>query len=380
MKFFIITTIPTTLGFFRGQPRIWSERFDVCAVSSMRKELEAFGRDEGIRTHYIPMEREISLLKDVYSLLCFIWLFLRERPEVVHGNTPKGALLSMAAAWLTRRPVRLYMCHGLRYQGFSGRFRRMLMFMERLTCRFATQVITVGSSTREALVADGLCPAEKVKVVGYGSLGIDLTRYAVCGKEEKAALRQKHGLSADDFVYLFIGRLVHDKGVNELVEAFLRLSQENPHAHLVILGSNKREADSVSEATIEKITQTPSIHYLGQQADVRPFFSLCDVFVLPSYREGLSMVLIESGAMGRPAITCAVTGCKEIVADGENGWLIPPRDAGALYEAMATAAAHPERLEAFGHHAREIVEERYERQKVWQAYWKVYKSLGESLN
>lgn len=366
------------MTFFTGQARIWKSKFDVCAISADKPWLEEFGKAEGIRTHHIPMERDISLWKDFYCLILFIVFFIKERPEVVHGNTPKGALLSMLAAWLTRRPVRIYMCHGLRYEGFSGRFRRLLMFMEKLTCRCATQVITVSNSAREVLIADGICDDKKVKVVGYGSLGIDLTHYTVDNDETHIAeLRKKYGVKTSDFVYLFVGRLVRDKGLVELVNAFQRMADSHPDAHLVIVGGKlSGENDSIPDSLFQVIEDHPQITYVGRQSDVRPFFTLSNVFVLPSYREGLSIVLIEASAMGRPAITCNVTGCKDIIANGENGWVIPSHSEDALYAAMAEAYDYPERLAELGNTARSVVRERYEQQKVWQAYWDEYKRLA----
>ena len=141
-KFFITTTIARTLFFFSGQPRLWKEDFDVTAIAAQKDKLLTFASDESIRYKYMPMHREISLWADFVCMLHFIWVFAKERPYIVHGNTPKASMLSMVAAWITRRPVRIYMCHGLRYQTTSGLLRKVLMFMEKFSCSCANQIIS----------------------------------------------------------------------------------------------------------------------------------------------------------------------------------------------------------------------------------------------
>lgn len=151
-KLFITTTAARTLPFFKGQTKLWNEVFDVCAISSEKENLINFAQTEGIRYSYMPMHREISLVSDVCCLLRFIWLFIKGHPYIVHGNTPKASMLSMVAAWLTCRPVRKYMCHGLRYQTATGNLRRILMFMEKLSCSCATQVICGSVAWKTILV------------------------------------------------------------------------------------------------------------------------------------------------------------------------------------------------------------------------------------
>ena len=168
-KLFITTTAARTLFFFKGQTKLWNEVFDVCAISSEKEKLINFSQTEGIRYNYMSMHREISLVSDVCCLLRFIWLFIKERPYIVHGNTPKASMLSMLAAWLTCRPIRIYMCHGLRYQTSTGNLRRILMFMEKLSCSCATQVICVSEGVRKPFVASDVKGLREV-TKGYGIL------------------------------------------------------------------------------------------------------------------------------------------------------------------------------------------------------------------
>lgn len=374
-KFFITTTIPTTLGFFKGNLGYLSEWFDVCAISSQNENLRAVGEREGVRTHCIPMERPIALIKDFICLFKFIFFFLKERPYVVHGNTPKASMLSMVSAWITRVPVRLYMCHGLRYQGTQGKMRKLLMMMEKLTCACATEVICVSNGVRDTFAKDGICPKSKSIVLGAGSAtGLDVEFFNP-DIVESNVMRTELGLSKDDFVFIFVGRIVGDKGVNEMVAAFNRLSEEYHHAHLVLIGNEELEQNPITEDSRNVIKYNRRIHAIGRRSDVRPYLKDADAFVFPSYREGFGMVLIEANAMGTPAISSNIIGCNEIVIEGENGTLIPSKDEEALYKIMKEWLLHADDVKRMSCVCRKSIVERFDRRKVWQLYRDEYLRL-----
>ncbi len=377
-KFIIVTTIPATLGFFRGNLKFLSDTFDICAVSSDKEKLEAFAESEGVASHYIPMKRQISLFSDFLSLFCFIFFFLKKRPDIVHGNTPKGAMLSMLAAWITRVPVRIYMCHGLRYQGTQSKMRKLLMWMEWLTCSCATQVISVSKGVRTTLIEDGLCKERKIMVVRDGSAaGIDLTRFDI-NKVDATIVRKQLSISPFDFVFIFVGRIVKDKGINELVSAFTRLSEENKKLHLILVGAEERELNPISDDARKQIETNARIHAVGRQADVRPFILASNAFVFPSYREGFGMVLIEAQAMGVPCMSSDIIGCNEIIIPGENGELIPVKDEKVLYERMKDWVELPDKVAYMASNARRLVAERYEQKMVWNALLETYRKLSEN--
>ena len=372
-KFFITTTIPTTLSFFKGNLRYLSEWFEVCAISSKLEELQQIGKREGVRIHCIPMVRPISLVKDFICLFKFIFFFLKERPYVVHGNTPKASMLSMVAAWITRRPVRIYMCHGLRYQGTQGKMRKLLMWMEKLTCACATEVICVSNGVRETFAADGICPLRKSVVLGAGSAtGLDIDFFNP-DKVESNIMRTELGLSSNDFVFLFVGRIVTDKGINEMVAAFNRLSREHSHAHLVLVGAEETEQNPITEHSRSIINDNNHIHAIGRRSDVRPYLKDADAFVFPSYREGFGMVLIEANAMGVPAISSDIIGCNEIIVPSENGEIIPVKDEEALYMKMKAWVEAPEKVKMMSTKSRALVMTRFDRKVVWK------KALDEYL-
>jgi len=365
-KFFITTTIPATLGFFKGNLAYLNEVFEVYAISSQKDELNELGRKEGIKTFFIPMRRPISLFYDIVSLFRFIKLFLVERPDIVHGNTPKASLLSMVSAKLSGVKVRIYMCHGLRYQGTTGIMRLLLMKMEKITCACATEVICVSKGVRDILIEDGICAKNKAVVIHHGSAsGIDLDYFKIDSSLQNTDVREKLGISLTDFVFIFVGRIVKDKGVNELISSFEKLHSQINSVHLILVGSEEKDLNPISKKNRETIETHLNIHAVGRQIDIRPYLLSSDAFVLPSYREGFGMVLLEAGAMGLPCITTNISGCNEIVIHGENGEIIPPRDENALYEKMKDWVVHKDKLAYMSSHARSFVENRFDKKTVW---------------
>ena len=374
-KFFITTTIPGTLNFFKGNLAYLNKTFDVYAISSQKEELEKIGKRESVRTYYIPMIRPISLLRDVFCLFQFIWLFLKERPDIVHGNTPKASMLSMVAAKLTGVKVRIYMCHGLRYQGTAGKMRWLLMQMEKLTCACATEVICVSKGVRDTLIKDGLCEINKAVVIHYGSAaGLDLERFNV-NLIDYTDVRKELEIAPTDFVFIFVGRIVKDKGVNELVNAFVKLQALKHSIHLILIGQEERDLNPISNESRKHIETNKNIHALGYQDDIRPYLLESNAFVFPSYREGFGMVLLEAGALGLPCITTDISGCNEIIIPGENGEIIPVRNENALYQKMKEWVNQPEKIAYMAEKARKLVENRFEQRVVWNALLEEYKRL-----
>jgi len=373
-KFHVTTTISRSLVFFSGQLKALSDDFEVCAISSEKDGLLEFAENEGVKSHYIRMARPISVLTDLVSLFKFIVFFVKERPYIVHGNTPKASLLSMVAAWLTRRPIRIYMCHGIRYQGTQGNMRKLLMLMERITCRCATSVLCVSRGVMNTFEAEKICRKSKMKVIGAGSAcGIDTSYFSISNVDRN--IRKELNISANDFIFTFIGRIVEDKGVNELVEAFNSLSKVKSNIHLIMVGAEERELNPISSRAVRLMKENQRIYAVGRQTDVRPFLAASNAFVLPSYREGFGLVLAEAGAMGIPSITTNIIGCNEIIEDGVNGNIVTARSANELYKMLLYWVDNPQIVEQYKKVARSMIVGRYDRAVVHKAYNAYYKSL-----
>ena len=374
-KFFITTTVPMTLSFFSGQCKKLSANFDVCAVSSPDKELIPFAEQEGIRYKSLRMAREISLLNDIIALFRWIWLLLLERPYVVHANTPKASLLAMIAAWIAFRPVRIYMCHGLRYQGCTGLKRKILIWMEKITCFCANQVICVSKGVQEQFAEDGICPLKKSRVILYGSAnGVD-TQFFDSALIDEIPLKTKYDLTDKDFTCVFIGRVVKDKGIEELVKVVKELHEEGVPIKLLLVGGREEKLDSLSNYTEKIVAENDYIIECGRQSDVRPFIKASNLLILPSYREGFGQVLVEANSMGVPVIASNIVGCKNVVSEGVNGLLCEPRNSNSLYEVMRKLIIDVNLYNRMKANCRTYTVDHFDRRLVAKAYIDYYTSL-----
>lgn len=375
-KIIFVTTVPDSLGFFKGQLNFLRKYFEVLVASSETPLLKRVAEEEGVKYFAIPMKREISLLYDIRALFHFIFLLRKIKPDIVHGNTPKGALLSVLAAYFVRTPERIYMCHGLRYQGCQGAMRKLLLFMERLTCKCATKVICVSEGVLKTLIKDRVCESKKLKIVLYGSAnGIDVDYFDRTKIQLSQDFYSRYTIKAHDFIFCFIGRIVRDKGINELVQAFSILNKEFRNLKLILIGRREDEINPISKTSDQIIEQNANILLLGAHKDVRPFLYISDTLVLPSYREGFGQVLMEAGAMGVPCIASNIIGCNNVIIEGINGIFCKPRDVDSLLSAMRVMYVDNNLKNSLKKKCRDSIIMRFDQNKVWSAYLKEYQSL-----
>lgn len=373
LKLIRTSTIPASLeNLLKGQLKMLSKYYNVLAVSSPGDDMETIEEREGVRTIAIPMERRISLIKDFISLIRLIVLFAKERPDMVHSITPKAGLLSMLAAWITRVPVRMHTFTGLVFPTATGKMQKLLIAMDRLTCFCATHINPEGEGVKRDLVNYNIT-SKPLHIIANGNVnGIDLEYFDKTPEVvEKACSYKEEGT----FTFCFVGRMVRDKGINELVHSFLRLYQKDERVRLLLVGPFEKELDPVLPEVEEHILHHPGICYMGYQNDVRPFLVASDALVFPSYREGFPNVVIQAGAMGLPAIVTDINGCNEIVLPDLNGVIIPSKDEQALYESMKYFASHPVEVEKMAANARPLIASRYEQRIVWNALLDEYKSI-----
>ena len=373
LKLIRTSTIPASLeNLLKGQLKMLSKYYNVLAVSSPGDDMETIEEREGVRTIAIPMERRISLIKDFISLIRLIVLFAKERPDMVHSITPKAGLLSMLAALITRVPVRMHTFTGLVFPTATGKMQKLLIAMDRLTCFCATHINPEGEGVKRDLVNYNIT-SKPLHIIANGNVnGIDLEYFDKTPEVvEKACSYKKEGT----FTFCFVGRMVRDKGINELVHSFLRLYQKDERVRLLLVGPFEKELDPVLPEVEEHILHHPGICYMGYQNDVRPFLVASDALVFPSYREGFPNVVIQAGAMGLPAIVTDINGCNEIVLPDLNGVIIPSKDEQALYESMKYFASHPVEVERMAANARPLIASRYEQRIVWNALLDEYKSI-----
>ena len=370
------STVPLSLNVFcRGLLRDLSDEYEVLAVSSPGDDLQEIAAREGVRTVAIPMQRRMAPARDLVSLIRLSRLFSHEKPDLVHSITPKAGLLSMLAARIAGVPVRLHTFTGLLFPYESGWKRTVLKMTDRLTAACATHIVPEGEGVKADLLKAGITD-KPMEVLGYGNLrGIDLVRYDRTPDvlSEAGQIRERFGIRPDEVVFLFVGRIVRDKGVVELVSAFLRLCKEGYPTHLLLCGCEEPETDPLPASTHAQLAECPRIH--GSQGwldDVRPWYAAADTLVHPSWREGFPNVVIEAGAMGLPSIVTDINGSREIILQEENGVIVPPGDEDALYAQMLRFATRPEDRKRMAACARKKVADRYEQgfvQDCLKAYY-----------
>ena len=319
-------------------------------------QLESFGKSEGIRTISVPMSRHISVIKDFQSLILMIRVLHKEKPDIVHSMTPKAGMISMMAAWLTRVPIRIHTFTGLVWPTSSGLKRIVLKSTDRITCACATHIIPEGEGVKDDLIK-GKITSKQMSVLGYGNVrGIDLNYYAMTPDVIEESLKLKR---EGFFTFLYVGRIVADKGIKELVCAFKKFS-DNDHVRLLLVGPYEEALDPLDYETKVSIQENDRIIRIGAQEDVRPYYAVSDCFVLPSYREGFPNTVLEAGAMGLPSIVTDINGSREIIDDGYNGLIVPPRDEISLYKAMASLLSDSNTRSKMAEHARESIASRFE--------------------
>ena len=340
--------------------------YDVVALSTPDKDLKELGEREGVKTIGVNMERHVSPWKDFISLVRLIKVLRKEKPDMVHSMTPKAGLLCMVAAWWANVPLRVHTFTGLVWPTTEGLMRQILILTDKLTCACATHIIPEGEGVKSDLER---CITKKpMRVLGFGNVkGIDLNDW----KRE----REKQSHSDDSLIFVFVGRIVRDKGLNELVPAFVRLHDLYPKVKLILVGPYEENLDPIMPRTKNLIDESQAIESDGSQKDVRPFYEMSDVFVFPSYREGFPNVVIEAGAMDLPSIVTDINGSREIIEEGKNGLIVPPRDEDALFGAMKWMVEHPDERRRLVENARPMVASRFEQGFVRQCLLDYYQEI-----
>jgi glycosyltransferase involved in cell wall biosynthesis len=377
-----IASAAWALSYVRGQAAFMRERgIALSAITSASPQLESFGAAEGIATHAVDIQRRITPIGDLRSVWALARHLRRTRPAIVHGHTPKGGLLGMLAATLARVPGRVYTLHGLVHVTATGPTRRLLMASDRIACALADRVLCVSESVREVAIADGICPEGKIVVLGAGSAtGVDAEgafNPASVSAADRDRARARHGIGRDDLVVGFVGRIVRDKGIEPLAEAWRAVSARRPEARLLLIGPIEAR-DAVPAAVLAALREDPSVILAGEDYHLAPAFAIMDLLALPTYREGFGNVLIEAAAMEVPTVAARIPGVVDAVVDGVTGTLVPPGDARALAGAIERYLADAELRSRHGRAGRERVLRAFRPRDVWEGIWREYLALLEA--
>lgn len=363
-------TVPISCVFFSDVMRKLRDMdYEMVALSSPGPDLDNL-KEEGFHCVEVPMERHISLLKDLKAFCKMVKVLRKEKPYMIHSITPKAGLLSMTAGWLAGVPVRVHTFTGLVWPTSTGLSRRILMTTDKILCACATHIIPEGAGVMNDLKNGGITK-KPMKVLGYGNvMGVDMERF------DPARFAD---VEKDDsvFTFVYVGRIVKDKGINELVEAFTKLQDKYHKARLVLVGRYESDLDPVEQVTLDRIKANPAIAAIGPQYgdDLLREYKKADCFVMPSYREGFPNTVMEAGAMGLPSVVTDINGSREIVISEENGLIVPPQAVLPLYEAMERMMNDDDARERMAGNARNMIVSRFERSFVQKCLIDYYKEI-----
>lgn len=386
IKLIRCSTISLTLSsFVETSIKHLMSRYDLVLLSSPDQNLEKLGLKFNIKTIGVLMQRRMSPVQDLRSLLNLIKVFHKEKPYMVHSMTPKAGLLCMLAAWITRVPRRVHTFTGLVWPTATGLSRKILMATDWLTCACATHIIPEGKGVMKELQHISHKP---MKVLGFGNVrGVDLDYW----RKTNASSNKLREIKRDDvFTFIFVGRIVRDKGINELIAAFDKLSHEYK-VRLLLVGTFEDALDPVAVPTKKIIEVNSSIEYLGPQygTDLLACYAASDCLVFPSYREGFPNTVLEAGAMELPSIVTDINGSREIIVCRneentspirdmklcDNGVIIPPRNEDFLYKAMEEVFKNDNVRAMMASQAREMVASRFEQSFVQKCLLDFYEEI-----
>jgi len=378
-KLIRITTVPLSLKLLlAGQMKFMKEHgWDVLMISSDGREVQQVIRSEEVRHEVVSFTRQITPFQDLVCIWKLIQLFKREKPDIVHTHTPKAGLLGMIAAKFAGLNIRIHTIAGIPYMAAEGRRRGLLEKVEKWTYDYATEVWPNSEGLKSFVLEQQLCPESKLRIIGKGSSnGVDLSKF------NREVLKENHLVAAtmrilpgeDDFIILAVGRLVKDKGIQELVDAFLE-SKIASMSKLVLLGSYEQELDPLSPELIQTIESNPRIVQIDWSDHVAHYMALSDLLVHASHREGFPNVLLEAGAMQLPIICSDIIGNRDIITQQKTGLIFPVKDKEVLKEAMEFAFVKREKMTNMATSLFTEIIENYDRRKIHEELLSNYNRL-----
>lgn len=324
-------------------------------------ELQTETRARGVTVHVEPwLVREVHPIKDAMALWRLYRFLSRGRYDVVHTHTTKAGDLGRLAARLAGVPVIVHTLHGLPWHPEHTRFPGVTLWIDRICARWSDALVVVSEPDCEKTIADRVGTPDQVLLIRSG-IEIEAYREVAIGRGEA---RRRIGVPDDGFVVVSVGRLSSVKAPLELLTAFERVARQRPEAHLVMVGDGPLRSDL--QAAVAGAGLAGRVHILGIRRDVPEILRACDAFVLASLREGLARVLPQAMAAALPIVATHVDGAVDVVIPGENGWLVPLGDLGALAARLVELASDPAAARRMGERGRARVEEFSARRMVSQ--------------
>lgn len=377
-KLIRVTTVPVAMyKLLQGQLKYLKKNFDVIGICSRERYFDELSQSEEIKVLDVEIKRGIYLWRDFVSVLKLIIIFKREKPLIIHSHTGKAGFVAMIAGKLSGVPIRIQTFTGVGFETTKGFYQKLFILTDKITCYCATKIIPEGDGVKKALLKFNITK-KPLNIIHNGNInGIDVDYFnpLLITNEIKSALRSSMNITDYDFVYCFIGRVVGDKGINELITSFDILSKKYSDIKLILVGPFENKLDSLKESSFDIIDNNNNIILTGLQQDVRPYLALSNLFVFPSYREGFPNVLLQAGAMGLPAIVTDVNGSNEIIINEYNGLIIEMKDVFSLTNAMERLYLNRDLVNHLSSKTRKRIVENFRREDVWEAILTEYQLL-----
>ena len=375
LKIIRVTTKPESLEtLLRGQLKFINNFHEVIGVSSPGKELRNVKINECIRVIPLEMTRKITPYKDILSLIGMMKILKKEKPDIVHSNTPKAGIISMVASMICCVPKRIHSVGGLPLMESFGLKKKILLFIEWLTYKCANKVYVNSIGLKKYILKNISISPKKISVIGYGGTnGVDTKFFNTNDKINISALNFKKKFNLNGkFIFIFIGRIVKDKGIEELLRAFVKLNKKLPNIRLIILGREEKDLDPIADKAKEILLSNKKIIYLGYKNDVRNFLAASNCLVLPSYREGFPNVVLQAGSMKIPSIVTDINGCNEIIKDKINGLIVKPKSINSLYLAMKKIASDKKLYNSLKNSTRKNIVNKFTKEKFYDLLLSIY--------
>lgn len=372
---FVVALPCTARAFLKDHFSVLTKTYEVHLVANFPdEESKQEYHEMGVNCHNAPIERPISIVNDLKALFALCRIFKRERFDSTHSVTPKAGLLTSVASWMAGIKVRIHIYTGQVWATRKGMMRSLLKMMDKIIATFDNHILVDGEGQRQFLIKEGVLKPENSQVLANGSIsGVKLERFVI-SDDVRRAERENFGFKDDDVVYIFLGRLNHDKGIGELYEAFNKLVVECPKSKLMLYGTDEENYETKT-ADYANLKRDENFFYPGRTS--KPFDALQggDVFVLPTWREGFGSSVIEAQALGLPVITSDAYGVVDASVPNETGLRCKVNDSEGLYACMKQYYDHPELIKIHGEAGKKRVFNLFDCNVVSAAWVKFYEEL-----
>lgn len=378
MRLLFAITNPISILLLRGQTKYNKSRgAEVFLATAYDESIEEQIIKEGFIYKRIDLKREISFIKDIMAFFRAIQILKEVKPNIVNASTPKAGLIFMLASFFVKDTYPIFTLRGIRSDSLSGFKGKIVWFMEYLTCSFAKKIIVISHSLRDHAVESSIVNKSKTIVIGKGSSnGVNISKLIKTKKTIELGLkfRKENNILEDAFVFGFIGRVVKDKGIFEMYQAFKNLKKIKNNIYLVITGEIE-EDDSLPYAIINEMKENPFVIFTGFIKEISEILSVINVLILYSYREGFGNVVLEAASMEVPAIVSNIPGLSDTVEDGKTGIKVKDKDYKKLFDKMLFCVDNQSTIENYGLNARKRVVKYFSSQIIWHSIFLIYSKI-----